>query len=1048
MWLVLGALRRPITVLVALIALAFGGYLAIAKAPADIFPRLGLPVVYVVQPYGGMSPTQMETQLVNYFEYHFLYLNGIEHIESQSIQGMGMVKLYFRPGTDIAQSMAQVNAMSNRALAFMPPGVVPPFIVRFDAGSVPVGQLVFASDSRSESEIQDEALFQVRPILATIPGVAAPPPSGGKVRMLVVYADPERMRSYHVSPDDVAGAIARANLTIPNGLLRTGDDARIAATNAMVARPAELETVPIRAGAGPTVFVRDIGRVVDDADVVSNIALVNGRRTVYMPITKTADASTLDVVDALKAALPRMRKAVPEDIAIRYEFDQSPYVTRSIRGLALEGALGAGLTGLAVLLFLRSLRSVLIVVVTIPMSLLAALVALRLSGQTINIMTLSGLALAVGILVDESTVAIENIHRHLAVREAGGSPARAVRDAMREVMQPRFLAMLCILAVFIPAVFMTGVSASLFPPLAMAVGFSMVASYLLSSTLVPVLSVWLLGRRRERPRSRSLAARALGGYGRFVELVVASRWIAVPLYLGACALALALLPGRIGTQLFPDVDAGQLQLRIRARPGTRIEKTEAIVHGVEAAIKEEVGADRVHVTLANIGQPAWTYPVNAVYVFNAGPQEAVLLASLARDGRPPMPELQERLRKRLASRFPGVAFSFEAGDIVSQILNFGATTAVEIDVSGKKLAAVRAHAQKILDELRGLRTLRDVQIPQALDYPTVDVKVDRELAGQLGVTVDRVARSVADATFSSALTTPVFWTDPTTGVAYRVALRVPEDQMQTRADLLALPVMAGGATRPLLGDVARLDDGTTPGQVSHYNSQRTVSVTANVAGSDLGAATREVERVLGAVGEPPRGVAVAMRGQIEQMRTTLDGLRTGVGLAIVVVLLLLAANFQSFREPLAVVATTPAVLTGVLGALIVTRTTLNVQSLMGAVMSIGVSVANAVLLVTFAREARLAGKSPREAAVAAATTRLRPILMTTLAMIAGMIPMALGSGESGQQAAPLGRAVIGGLAASTLATLVFMPAAYVMLARRGAAKSASLAPDDEPAEAT
>jgi multidrug efflux pump subunit AcrB len=1041
MWLVLGALRRPITVVVAMLAIAFGAYLSLKKAPADIFPKLGVPVVYVVQPYGGMSPTQMETQLVNYYEYHFLYLNGIEHIESECIQGMGMVKLYFHPGTDIAQSLSQVSAMAFRSLAFMPAGTLPPFIVRFDAGSVPVGQLVFASESRSESEIQDQALFQVRPILGTIPGVSAPPPSGGKVRMLVVYADPEKMRSYRVSPDDVANAIARGNLTLPNGSIRTGDLTRIASTNAMVAKPSELGTIPIKTGSGPAVFVRDIGRVVDDADVVSNIALVNGRRTVYMPITKTADASTLDVVNALKAALPRMRAAVAQDIEIRFEFDQSPYVTNSIRGLLFEGALGAGLTGLVVLLFLRSLRSALIVVITIPMSILAALIALRLTGQTVNIMTLSGLALAVGILVDESTVAIENIHTHLAL---GKQPSRAVVDAMHEVMQPRLLAMLCVLAVFIPSFFMVGISASLFPPLAMAVGFSMVASYLLSSTLVPVFSAWIFrGTHAHAPDGRSIFARALRGYGRFVGWMIRARWLVLLGYVGFCAAAFLLL-GRVGTQLFPDVDTGQFQLRIRAKPGTRLEKTEELVQGVDAAIRKEVGPEHVRITLANIGNPAWTYPVNGLYVFNAGPQEAVLLASLTNEGRPKMRDLQESLRGKLAKQYPEATFSFEAGDIVSQVLNFGAATPVEVNVSGKKPSEVRGHAQKILDELRKLPSLRDVQIPQALDYPTLEVTIDRQLAGQLGVTVDRVARSVVAATFSSALTTPIFWTDPSSGVAYRVALRVPENQMQDGQSLLTLPVMADDSPRPLLGDIATIANGTTPGQVSHYNGQRTIRVTANVAGSDLGAATRDLEAAIKRVGGAPRGVNVAVRGQVEQMRTTLESLQTGLGLAVVVVLLLLAANFQSFREPIVTLSTTPAVLAGVICALFVTGTTLNVQSLMGAVMSIGVSVANAVLLVTFARDAWIGGKEQTEAAALAATSRLRPILMTSAAMIAGMAPMALGLGEGGEQSAPLGRAVIGGLFFSTIATLVFLPAIYVVIGKRGSAKSASLAPDDTP----
>ncbi|HEY6036285.1 MAG TPA: efflux RND transporter permease subunit, partial [Kofleriaceae bacterium] len=495
MWIVVRALRRPMTVIVAAIAILLSAALAVRRAPVDIFPDLGVPVVYVVQPYAGMSPTQMEGQIVGYYEYHFLYIAGIEHIESASIQGMAMLKLYFHPGTDIAQSLAQVTAMAFRATSFMPPGTLPPFIVRYDAGSIPVGELVFSSETRGDAEIQDQALYKVRPLLATLPGVSAPPPSGGKVRTISVFTDPEKMRAYKISPDEVAQTLARANLTLPAGNVRVGNLATIADTNAMVAKPADLANVPLRTGAGPTVFVRDIGRVEDGADIVYNIALVDGRRTVYMPITKRADASTLDVVNNVKAALPKMRELVPPDIHVDLMFDQSFYVTNAIGGLVTEGVLGAVLTSLVVLIMLGKLRSALIVIVTIPLSTMIAVVGLRLLGQTINVMTLGGLALAVGILVDEATVAIENIHTHLARKKPAN---RAVVDAMREVMVPRFLAMLCVISVFIPALFMVGIGRALFPPLALAVALSMIASYLLSSSLVPVLAIWLFRGREEK----------------------------------------------------------------------------------------------------------------------------------------------------------------------------------------------------------------------------------------------------------------------------------------------------------------------------------------------------------------------------------------------------------------------------------------------------------------------------------------------------------------------------------------------------------------------
>jgi multidrug efflux pump subunit AcrB len=1045
MWLVRMALRRPITILVLVVAILAGAGLSLRRAPADIFPNLGVPVVYVVQPFGGMSPTQMEGQLVGYYEYHFLYINGIEHIESQSIQGMAMLKLYFHPGTDIAQSLSQVTAMAFRATSFMPTGTLPPFIVRFDVGSVPVGQLVFSSDTRSAAEVQDAALYKVRPLLATLSGVSAPPPSGGKVRMIVAYVDPDRLRSYSLSTDEVATAIAKGNLTLPAGNVRVGGKTTIAITNAMVDTTKELETLPLRPGPGAPVLLRDVARVEDSSDVVTNVALVNGRDTVYMPLTKLPDASTVEVVERIKAALPAMRAQLPDDVHVDFEFDQSVFVKNAIRGLTFEGALGALLTSLTVLLFLRSWRSALIVVVTIPLSILTALIGLRLAGQTINIMTLSGLALAIGILVDEATVAIENIHTHLAQGKPSG---RAVVDAMHEVMQPRFLAMMCILAVFAPTFFLVGISRALFPPLALAVGFSMIASYLLSSTVVPVLATRLFAHSDRHARSadpsdgrRGLFSRVSDAYGRCVAFAVRGRWIVLVVYVVLCLPALFLL-SRLGTELFPRVDTGQFQLHIRAPAGTQLERTVDIVRGVDRAIRDEVGAGHVRMTLANIGNPAWTYPVNAIYVFNSGPQEAMLLTQLQGKDRIAMDVLQERLRKRLGTAYPDTHFSFEAGDIVSQVLNFGAPTPLQVTVSGKSMKDTRAFAQRIVEALSKIPDLRDVQIPLALDYPTLDVNIDRERAGQFGLTVDRVGKSLVSATSSSALTTPIFWTDPVTGVGYRVQVRVPEDRIQSLEDLSGLPVTQEGSARAFLRDVATVREGTMPGEIDHYNSQRAIHVTANIASGDLGRAANDVERAITGLGAPPKGMTVAMHGQAEQMRTTMQSLREGLGIAVVVVLLMLGISFQSIREPLMVLMMVPAVLAGVILALWLTGTTLNVQSMMGAIMSVGVSVANAVLLVTFAKDKWHAGTPQREAIKESARGRLRPIVMTTTAMIAGMVPTALALGEGGEQSAPLGRAVIGGLLASTLAVLFALPALYVIVGRAGKAKRVSLDPDD------
>ncbi len=1040
MWLVRVALRRPITIVVLALATMLAAWLAIRRAPVNIFPSLGVPVIYVVQPYAGMTPSQMESYFITYYEYHFLYVAGLERIESQSIQGAAMLELYFRPGTDMSQSMSQVVALTFRATAFMPAGTLPAFILRYDAGSIPVGQLVFSSDTRSQSEIQDLALYRARPLLATLPGVSAPPPFGGKVRTIVVDLDPNRMQAYRVSPRDVAVALAKANLTLPSGNVRVGDYAAIVSVNAVVRDPRELQDVPLRTGAGPTVFIRDVGRVVDGADVVYQSALVNGRRTVYMPVIMRADASTLDVVNAVKGALPKMRALIPPDIHIGFEFDQSIYVKSAITDLMLEGILGALLTGLMVLVFLRDWRSGAIVILTIPFSILAAVVALRLARESINIMTLGGLALAVGVLVDEATVAIENIHTHLALKK---KTARAVVDAMAEVIEPRFLAMLCVLAVFIPSFFMVGIGRALFPPLALAVGFSMIASYLLTATLLPVLTVWLLAKTGWEERDEeTFFVRWQDRYSGLVRRFVASPRLAVGAYAAISLLALLVVGENLGTQLFPVAQSGQFQIRIRAPAGTRLERTEDIVRQVDRIIREEAGDQSVGITLATVGNAPWEYPINLIFLWNGGPQEAVLLVALDKGAALSIPALEERLRSRLAKRLPDVRFSFESADIVSQILNLGSPTPARVTVSGNNIEEVRGFAAKIETALRQIPSLRDVQLAEALDYPTVNVDIDRVRAGQLGVSVDQVAASVADATSSSLLISPSFWIDPKSGVPYRVGVFVPQHLMSSADELRHLPVMPDGAPRPLIDDVASLAPAKSFGQIDHINNQRTLSVVANLEGSDLGRAATAIERAVANLGAPPRGVTVATRGQIEQMLSTLAGLREGLLLTIVVILLLLAATFESLCDSLVVVSTIPGVLVGVVLILFLTGSTLNIESFIGAIMAIGISVANALLLVTFARQRRRDGDDPAPAIAAAAHGRLRPILMTTLAMIAGMIPMASGLGASGTQTAPLGLAVIGGLGASSFSTLFILPAVFVLLSRKGPAKSDSLDPDD------
>lgn len=1033
-------MRRPLTVIVLIIAVLLGAVVALRQMPRDILPSMGVPTLYVAQPYGGMDPAQMEGYLTYYYEYHFLYITGIEHVESKSIQGNAIIKLQFHPGTDMAQAMAETVGYVNRARAFMPPGTVPPFVMRFDAGSVAVGNLVFMSDTLSVGELADVGLNRVRPMFATLPGVSAPPPFGGSARAVVIRANPDRLRAYNFTPDDVVNAIASANALTPSGNVRIGDQMPMVPMNATVKNIKDLESVPIKPGSYPAVFVRDIGTVEDSTDITTAYALVNGRRAVYIPVTKRADASTLSVVNLVKASLPRFQAAVPPEVKISFEFDQSPFIVRAIKGLTMEGVLGALLTGLMVLLFLRDWRSVFIVLLTIPISLLAATFGLWLTHQTVNLMTLGGLALAIGILVDEATVTVENIHTHLA---RGKTIARAALDATAETALPRLLAMLCVLSVFIPAFFLVGPGKALFIPLALAVAFSMVASYLLSSSFVPVMSTWLLREHeKEAAHTPSAFSSLQKAYGDFARKVMSARVLLTGVYLLVALGVIAVFGKRLGAEIFPTVDTGQFQLRLRAPTGTRIEKTEALTKKTLDVLKDIVGKDNVDVSIAFVGTQPASFPVNLIHVWTGGPEEAVMQIALKRGNRPPIEKLKETLREKLRQLMPDVRFSFEPSDVVSRVMSFGSPTPIEVAVSGTDLEANRVFAEKIRGELAKIPSLRDLQFQQAFDYPTVEINVNRERAGMMGVTVADTARSVVAATSSSRFTTPVYWADPKTGVAYQIQVEVPEERMDSLEAVKNIPVVRKGQASILLRNVAEVKRGTAVGEYNRYNMQRTATLTANLSGEDLGHVAAQIRSAIKAAGEAPASVKVFVRGQVAPMEDMLDGLRTGLLFAIVVIFLMLSANFQSLRLSLVVISTVPAVIAGVAVALWVTGTTLNVQSFMGAIMSIGVAVANAILLVTFAERNRVAGMSAVEAALDAARSRLRPILMTSCAMIAGMIPMALGLGDGGEQTAPLGRAVIGGLAAATVATLVVLPSIFALIRGRSATASRSLDPDD------
>jgi multidrug efflux pump subunit AcrB len=1045
MWLIRLALRRPITIIVIVVAIALSSILAVLRTRIDIFPTLDLPVIYVAQPYGGMSPQQMEGFISYYYEYHFLYINGIESVEAKSIQSTALLRLSFHPGTNMSEALAQTVSYVNRAHAFMPPGTVSPFVIRFDAGTLPVGYLVFSSPSRTLSEIQDLALNRVRPVFATLPGVSSPPPFGGNQRTIVINVDPQKLHAYGLAPDNVVQALTTGNSIQPAGNVDIGESNAMVTTDSTVTQINDLLDIPLHPGSGASVYLRDVGSVKDTSDVLAGYALLNGKRTVYIPVTKRPDASTITVVDEVRQNIGRFQSLIPEDIKITYEFDQSQYVRAALLSVLREGLIGAGLTGLMILLFLGDWRSSLIVVITIPFALLMAVVLLRLTGQTINIMTLGGLALAVGVLVDEGTVLMENIHVHLA---QGERKAQAVLAASREVAIPRLLAMLSVLAVFLPSFFMTGPAQSLFVPLSLAVGFSMGASYLLSSSLVPVLSNWILKQEKteaehakEHPkeerfdRFRRRFQAALERMMKFPKLLLGA-------YAVIAVLIIVLLGPRLAQEIFPSSASTQFRLRIDAPDGTRVAVTEALVQKVLAAITREAGAGNLDLTLGYIGTQPSSYPINTVFLWTSGPQQAIVNVGLNTGAKISLRSLEENLRHKLPQEFPGTHFSFDPGDLISQTLNFGAPSSAEVAITGPQYADVQSYANRVQQELAKVKELRDVEFEEPLRYPTVNVHVDRVLAGQLGATANDVGSAVVSATASSRFVAPNYWRDPKSGVSYQVQVQVPQSAMTSLKDIQTIPVNSSTGTHPILSQVADVQSTTVPGELDRQNGMWMIIASANVGNSDFARAAKEINRAIAQAGQAPRGVTTQVRGQVNALKEIFGELAIGLALAVVVILLLLTANFQSFRLALVVISSVPAVLVGAILMLLLTGTTLNLESFMGTIMAIGVAVANAILLVTFAEQNRRNGADPTSAARSAAAERLRPVLMTSLAMIAGMIPMALAIGQGSEETAPLGRAVIGGLFAATLATLFLLPTVFGIVQKRATLKSPSLDPED------
>jgi multidrug efflux pump subunit AcrB len=1041
MWLVRLALRRPITIIVIVVAIALSSVLAVLRTRIDIFPTLDLPVIYVAQPYGGMSPQQMEGFISYYYEYHFLYINGIESVEAKSIQGVALLRLSFHAGTNMSEALAQAVSYVNRARAFMPPGTVSPFVIRFDAGTLPVGYLVFSSPSRTLSEIQDLALNRVRPVFATLEGVSSPPPFGGNQRTIVINVDPQKLHAYGLSPDNVVQALTTGNSIQPAGNVDLGSTNAMVTTDSTVTQINDLLDIPVHAGTGAAVYLRDVGSVKDASDVLAGYALLNGQRTVYIPVTKRPDASTITVVNEVRQNIERFQSLIPQDIKITYEFDQSQYVRAALSSVLREGLIGAALTGLMILLFLGDWRSSLIIVITIPFALLMAVVLLRVTGQTINIMTLGGLALAVGVLVDEGTVLMENIHVHLA---AGEKKAQAVLAASREVAVPRLLAMLSVLAVFLPSFFMTGPAQSLFVPLSLAVGFSMGASYLLSSSLVPVLANWILKQEKndsEHPkesrfdRFRKRFEGALGRIVVFPKLLLGA-------YVLVAFLIVVLLGPRLAEEIFPSAASTQFRLRIDAPDGTRVAVTEALVQKVLATITREAGAGNLDLTLGYVGAQPSSYPINTVFLWTSGPQQAIMNIGLNPGAKISLRNLEENLRQKLSQEFPGTHFSFDPGDLVSQTLNFGAPSSAEVAITGPQYADVLSYANRVRQELAKVKELRDVEFEEPLRYPTINVHVDRVLAGQLGATANDVGAAVVSSTASSRFIAPNYWRDPKSGVSYQVQVQVPQPAMTSIKDVQTIPVSSSTGAHPLLNQVADVQSTTVPGELDRQNGMWMILASANVGNNDFARAAKEIDRAIANAGQAPRGVTAQIRGQVNALKQIFTQLAVGLALAVVVILLLLTANFQSLRLALIVISSVPAVLIGAILMLLLTGTTLNLESFMGTIMAIGVAVANAILLVTFAEQNRRNGADALSAARTAAAERLRPVLMTSLAMIAGMIPMALAIGRGSEETAPLGRAVIGGLFAATLATLFLLPTIFGIVQKGASLKSPSLDPED------
>ena len=1044
LWIVRVALERPYTFIVLALFILIVGSLAALNTPTDIFPNIRVPVIGVAWQYAGLSPDEMAGRIITPYERSLTTtVNDIEHTESQSLPGIGIVKIYFQPGVDIRTATAQVTSISQTVLKQMPPGITPPLILNYNASTVPILQLATSSRTLSEQQVLDLTQNFIRPVLSVVPGAAIPYSYGGKVRQVQIDLDPQALQSKGLSAQDVEIAIAAQDQILPAGTAKIGSLQYTVFLNDSPDTVDELNDLPIKSINGATIFVRDVGHVRDGSPPQQSIVHVNGSRAVLTTILKAGSVSTLSIIQGVKNALPQLKKTLPADFQIVLLNDQSLFVTAAVSGVIKEGVIAAALTSLMILLFLGSWRSTVIIATSIPLAILSALAALSIAGETLNIMTLGGLALAVGILVDDATVTIENINWHL---EQGKDVRTAILDGAAQIVTPAFVSLLCICIVFVPMFALKGVAGFLFVPMAEAVVFAMIASFILSRTLVPTLAMYLLkphapGEGAEADASHASPSRnplvrfqrafanrferIREGYRNLLVMALSHRRVFVVGFLVVVIASFSLAP-LLGSNFFPSVDSGQISLHVRPPVGMRIEDASAMFGDVEQQIRQTIPPGELTSIVDNIGLPISS--INTVYNNSGliGYQDGDIYVSLSR-GHHPTADYVRRLRERLPAAFPGTTFSFLPADIISQILNFGSPAPLDLQITGTNQQADRAYALELLRRMRTIRGIADARMQQSADNPQLRVDIDRSRMAQFGLTELNVTNSVTTSLAGSSQTVPLFWLDRQNGVSYPIVAQTPEYRVDTLAELENIPVTSGAPSVgvQVLGGLGKITREQSNAVASHYNVQPVIDLFATTQDRDLGGVARDVQRLISqTAGQAPSGAIVTLRGQITTMNAAFSGLLFGLLGAIVLIYLLIVVNFQSWLDPFVIITALPAALAGIVWMLFATGTTLSVPALTGAIMCMGVATANSILVVSFARERLAATGDAVVAAVEAGLTRFRPVLMTALAMIIGMSPMALGLGEGGEQNAPLGRAVIGGLICATAATLMFVPVVF------------------------